>query len=347
MKKILTTAIVLIMFTMMLCSCASKKKTDISDDKMQPKLSESEPKKTTKPSAKPTTKPSAKPTTKSATEPSTKPSVKASTEPSTAPTAEPDEPLPKELVGLWEGTGEPEGGGSPIKLRVTVNADATGEYTFEQAGYKESYPFTLEKKSGSFTVNIPANNKLGISNCGGTYEYTNGTLTLHIKTDFSSGRSFKYTAACTKKDESQADNPPAEANVDIAAAVEHIINNESIDGMKPGLGTSDITAKLGEEDDFPAVIMENMQMFYFSQGYIISYLNSNKIVTVVSAMPPAAGKTARGIGIGSTEDEVRTAYGDGINTELSKEGTIVFGDETASIDFIFENGFVKIINLSY
>lgn len=117
--------------------------------------------------------------------------------------------------------------------------------------------------------------------------------------------------------------------------------------MKPGVATLDITTKLGEEDDFPTVIMENMQMFYFSQGYIISYLNSNKIVTVVSAMPPAVGKTARDIGIGSTEEEVRAAYGEGINTKLSEEDKIVFGDESASLEFIFENGIVQIINLSY
>ncbi|HHU52884.1 MAG TPA: hypothetical protein GXZ43_02225 [Clostridiaceae bacterium] len=328
-----------------------EKKTDAGNSSTLPKQSESEPKKTAKPSAKASAKPSAEASTKASTEPSAEPATEVSTEPSTVPSAEPseesDEPLSEELVGNWEGTGEPEGGGSPIKLEVTVNADATGDYTFEQAGYRESYPFTLEQNNNSFTVNIPANNTLGISKCGGTYDYADGILTLHIKTDFSSGRSFKYTVACTKQDKSQANSPPVEANVDIAAAVEYIKIEESIDGMKPGVVICDIREMLGEEDDFPAVIMENMQLFYFSQGYIISYLNSNKLVTTVSAMPPAVGKTARGIGIGSTEEEVRELYGDGINVKLSEEGKIVFGDESVSLDFIVENGIVKIINLSY
>ncbi|MGI6579203.1 MAG: hypothetical protein ACOX3H_02990 [Saccharofermentanales bacterium] len=366
MKKILTRVIALIMCTMMLCGCAAKKEADSSDSGTQPKSSESKTIKTSETSAEATTKSSEKPTTESTTKPTTVPTTKPTTAPTTKPATTPAteastapateasaehsvksaEPLPEELVGHWEGTGEPESGGNPIKLTVTVNADATGDYTFEQAGYKESYPFTLEKNSNSFSVNIPENDK-AFKSCGGTYEYADGVLTLHIKTVFLSGNSYAYTAVCTKQDESQADNPPAEANVDLAAAVEYIKNNESVDGMKPGVTKCDITGMLGEEDDFPAVIMENMQMFYFSQGYIISYLDSNKIVTVVSAMPPAAGKTARGIGIGSTEEEVREAYGDGINTNLSEEGKIVFGDESASIEFILENGFVKIINLSY
>lgn len=115
----------------------------------------------------------------------------------------------------------------------------------------------------------------------------------------------------------------------------------------PGLDTSDITDILGEKDDFPAVIMEEMQMFYFSQGYIISYLNSSQLVTGVSAMPPSTGKTARGIGIGSTPEEVIAAYGDGINKKLSVGEKIVFGDDSASLEFIIQDDVVSIINLFY
>lgn len=451
MKKGFIVLMALVMCAAMLCGCVTKKEIDVSDDSVTPI-----------------------------------PSTSAPAE-SAAPSAKPDTALPEELVGLWTGTGEPEGGGSPISLEVTVNADATGEYTFKQEGYTESYPFTLEKEDNSFNVNIPADNKLGISSCGGTYEYSDGTLTLKIKTEFTSGGSYAYTAVCTKKqagaeavemafpwhghtmsvlyvlddgtvvngnekpdgryikvflectdgvlswddigaysefavrdssgkvyvaeatgftpvegqstnindmenidyiqlhpifdipenltidelelryetgfadshgeislkgipnqapEQQPASSAPAK-EVDLAAAVEFVKSSESIDGMKPGVKTSAITKKLGKEDDFPAIIMENMQMFYFGQGYIFSYLNSSKKVTTVSAMPPAAGKTARGVGIGSTEEEVRAAYADGINTELSEDGKLVFGDTSASLEFIFEDGVVNLINLSY
>ncbi len=108
--------------------------------------------------------------------------------------------IPEELVGAWAGAGEPVGGGSSIWLDVLVNADGTGSYTFEQAGYLESYPFTLTSETESFYADIPADNQLGISACEGTYEYANNVLTLHITTTFASGRQFEYTANCTKAD---------------------------------------------------------------------------------------------------------------------------------------------------
>jgi len=69
---------------------------------------------------------------------------------------------------------------------------------FEQAGYTESHPITLESDGERFTVSIPANNQLGITECGGAYAYTDGVLTLDITTTFSTGRQYKYTAACQK-----------------------------------------------------------------------------------------------------------------------------------------------------
>ena len=115
------------------------------------------------------------------------------------PETEEDEASWKAFVGEWTGKGEPKNGGNPIDLKIKVHDDGTGEYIFEQDGYKESYPFTLESEDDSFEVNIPADNQLGITSCKGTYSYEDGRLTLHIKTEFFGGRSFEYTADCTKK----------------------------------------------------------------------------------------------------------------------------------------------------
>lgn len=135
--------------------------------------------------------------------------VDAAVETSAAPEQPAEEPaiesasesaIPEELVGAWAGAGEPVGGGSAIWLDVLVNADGTGSYTFEQAGYLESYPFTLTSETESFYADIPADNRLGISACEGTYVYADNVLTLHITTTFASGRQFEYTADCTKAD---------------------------------------------------------------------------------------------------------------------------------------------------
>jgi hypothetical protein len=112
------------------------------------------------------------------------------------------EAIPEELVGAWSGTGTPVGGGSDISLDIIVNANGIGVYTFEQAGYMESYPFTLESDSERFSVSIPAGNQLGIAACEGTYSYANGILTLRITTSFSSGRQYEYVADCVKAAES-------------------------------------------------------------------------------------------------------------------------------------------------
>lgn len=460
MKKIFFPLIALLMCILMLSGCVAKKTVDISDGGAEAAPSGAEP--------------------AASAEPSDEPLGAVSDE-------QTDDDILERMAGFWKGTGTPENGGSPIDLEVTVTGDGTGVYKFEQADYTESYPFTLELEDSTFTVDIPQNNQLGISKCSGTYELIGDDLVLHIKTEFTSGRSYEYTAVCARAqaneeqiagenlfpwrghtmcakyvlDDGSAANGAEKPNgryisiclecadgtiawhdikagfqdfslmdasgneytavssgftikegqshtidaldtneytqtlpvfdipqelslndltlfvktdaddvkirilledipqqkpeestapasdVDIAAAAEYVRQNESIDGMKPGDKTSDIENRLGPKDDFPAIIMENMQMYYFGQGYIFCYLNSSKIVTTVTAMPPSTGKTARGIGIGSTPLQVREAYADGINEELSTENKIVYGDSSAQIEFIFENGFVNLINLSY
>ena len=113
--------------------------------------------------------------------------------------------IPDELVGQWRGTGAPTGGGSAIDLTATINADGNGEYTFEQSGYRESYPFTISNDDSAFSVDIPANNTLGISVCGGSWALEGGVLKLDITTTFASGRRFSYTAECERTDAAGAD----------------------------------------------------------------------------------------------------------------------------------------------
>ncbi len=153
------------------------------------------------------------------------------------------------------------------------------------------------------------------------------------------------SAAETPAGEETAATPAAA--VDNEAVAERVKAEESIDGVKPGVKTGAIEKKLGKADDFPAIEMETMQLFYMSQGYIATYLNSSKVVTGISAYVPAAGMTARGVGVGSTRAEVEAAYADSINAELTTEAAIVVGTEEAALTFNFADGVVNTVTLFY
>ena len=104
--------------------------------------------------------------------------------------------IPGELVGQWKGVGTPKNGGTPIDLAITVNADGTGEYSFDQGSYHESYPFTISNDDSTFSVDIPATSMLG--SVSGTWALEDGVLKLEITSVFASGGSYSYTAECVK-----------------------------------------------------------------------------------------------------------------------------------------------------
>jgi len=100
--------------------------------------------------------------------------------------------IPIEYIGYWEGSAD------DINLSFKIEPDGTGLYTFKQGGYIESYDFSLEVGSETFSVKIPANNTLGIVTIEGTYKYSNEMLILDVRTTFSDGREFTYTVPCRK-----------------------------------------------------------------------------------------------------------------------------------------------------
>lgn len=114
------------------------------------------------------------------------------------------DPVPfmkRALRGTWQGAGTPRNGrGDPIDLTVEVDAYGNGSYTFLQGGYAESYPIRLTDEDGRFTAEIPADNLLGITQCGGTYQLDSqtGVLLLDITTTFANGAEYSYTAECVR-----------------------------------------------------------------------------------------------------------------------------------------------------
>ena len=113
-------------------------------------------------------------------------------------TDEEEQGVPDGLAGTWKGIGTPKNGGTPIDLTVRIEADGSGEYTFVQGDYTESYPFTVSREDNSFSVDIPATAMLG--RVEGTYEFKDGVLTLDITTTFAGGRTYSYTAECAKQE---------------------------------------------------------------------------------------------------------------------------------------------------
>ena len=103
--------------------------------------------------------------------------------------------IPAEMAGKWQGTGTPKNGGTSIDLTVTINADGSGEYTFDQGGYHETNPFSISRDGNRFSVNTD-DSILG--ECEGTWELADGILTLDITSLLPNGRTYSYTAECTK-----------------------------------------------------------------------------------------------------------------------------------------------------
>ena len=107
-----------------------------------------------------------------------------------------DEAIPEELVGDWQGVGKPKNGGPSIDLTIHVEEDGTGKYTFDQAGYHESYPFTISWDGKRFSVDVPATSQLG--SVDGTWEVEDDVLKLDITSTFTSGGSYSYNAECKR-----------------------------------------------------------------------------------------------------------------------------------------------------
>ena len=117
--------------------------------------------------------------------------------------------IPAGLAGTWNGTGIPENGGPSISLTITVQDDGTGEYAFEQNGYTESNPISISAQDNTFTVTLADTSQLGKAE--GTWSLADDVLTLSITSTLPSGRTYSYTAECTRAEVSPAvTEPPAE-----------------------------------------------------------------------------------------------------------------------------------------
>ncbi len=102
-----------------------------------------------------------------------------------------------------------------------------------------------------------------------------------------------------------------------------------------GTPYSDIVALLGQPERVEKAQYQeydakwHMSAVYMSKGISLQLASAEEkgeyLTQEVSVFAPFSGKSAKGIGIGSSEDEVRAAYSDMINMEDSSAKVIVLG----------------------
>ncbi len=141
------------------------------------------------------------------------------------------------LAGRWSGTGQPQGGGDEIFLKIRLQEDGTGTYRFRQGDYTESYPISVNDEDGSFSAEIPPDNTLQITGCGGTYEFDGDVLSLHIITEFASGRTFEYNVDCERMPPVETVTDEPYTMVTSKFSVDGLYTGEWLDGKPNGTGT--------------------------------------------------------------------------------------------------------------
>lgn len=184
---------------------------------------------------KPESTPAPTPAAAVTPEPTPEPTPESEPTPTPEPEATDNEAIPEELVGDWEGVGKPKNGGSPIDLTIHVEDDGRGEYTFDQAGYHESYPFTISRDGNRFSVDIPATSQLG--SVEGTWELKNEILVLDITSTFTRGGSYSYIAECKKAAAKETDIKETDSRQGIAAEYNWLTYRLTVDSAEIVPGT--------------------------------------------------------------------------------------------------------------
>lgn len=128
-----------------------------------------------------------------------------------------------------------------------------------------------------------------------------------------------------------------------------LVNTESMFILNNATKDTDVINLLGEpekksEIEYEAATGDTFQVwYYFAQGLNLVLVNSEtneQIVSSITITYPSKLKTSRGIGIGSTKDEVLKAYKKEIDPKNKWGGSesIVAGTEFGGLIFTLKNG---------
>lgn len=184
-------------------------------------------------------------------------------------------------------------------------------------------------------------------------------LSLMGCTSFSTGEE----AVALPKTGDYVDKLPVDTNGSLKPVYEDFIIEFTVEGencsewnvgaLKNGTTINDIINTLGEPEEETKAEYQSYDnrfhksLLYKSKGISIGVRAEEEkgdyILSSLNLEAPFSGKTAEGIKIGSSEAEIKAAFGDKINLEESSERCIVLGSSYWCVQFGIENGVVYYI----
>ena len=129
-----------------------------------------------------------------------------------------------------------------------------------------------------------------------------------------------------------------------------LMKNEKIGSLTVGISDDELVSVLGQPVKksapkvWPADGREYQVWYYPSQGIEINMMRKKEVqvINAVLITEPCHLKTKRGIGIGSTAEEVEMAYKNEINPQFSKENSsLIAGTVYGGIIFDLKDGLVS------
>jgi hypothetical protein len=143
--------------------------------------------------------------------------------------------------------------------------------------------------------------------------------------------------------------PAAAADKDYLQLGFDLMKTEKLGGLGLGSPAGDALSLLGpaEEESPPRVWgadgREHRQWRYPSQGVELGLVAQGGCLAVdrIAVFAPCGWKTARGIGIGSPESEVRAAYRAELDDKVAVKGRLIAGSVYGGLIFTIEGGAVR------
>ena len=132
---------------------------------------------------------------------------------------------------------------------------------------------------------------------------------------------------------------------------EKLLKNESFGPIALGLSAAKTKEALGTPDEtskaeeWEADGETHQQWTYQQQGVILDMIgNEEQVINTISITSPCTLKTKRNIGIGSTVEDVKTAYDDVIDKSFIESEMIIAGTFYGGLIFKIENDKVTSIS---